>query len=207
MSASHLTPQRRPHQARRDRQRSCSGLTLIEALIVLLLIGVLLAVAVPAWSEHLARRRVEAAAALLQADLAELRSAAVARDTGLRLTFRNSPQASCYLLHDGDAALCTCPIDEQGEPAPACADGARLLKARTWPARDLIVQANITSLRTDPRIGNVSPSGSVELRAPGLQPMRLVINLLGRVRLCSVASDEGMPASPALPGWRGLSPC
>lgn len=186
------------HPARRSPP---DGHTLIEALIVLGLIAVLLTFALPGWTEHLARRRVEAAAAMLQADLAELRSAAIARDSGLRMTFRNAASVSCYLLHDGDATLCTCLPDEQGEPVPRCADGARLLQARTWRSADLVVQANVTSLRADPRIGSISPTGSVDLRAPGLQPMRLVINLLGRVRQCSVATE------PALPGWRGLSPC
>lgn len=172
-----------------------------EALVVLALIAILLSTALPGWTEHLARRRVEAASALLQADLAELRSTAVARDTGLRMTFRNNSQGSCYLMHDGDAALCSCLPDEQGELKPLCVDGARLLQARIWRVEDLTVQANITSLRADPRVGGVSPSGSVELKAPGLQPMRLVINLLGRVRLCSVLTD------PSLSGWRGLTSC
>lgn len=177
------------------------GHTLIEALVVLGLIATLLSLALPGWREHLARRRVEAAAAVLQADLAELRSAAIARDTGLRMTFRSGTQGSCWLLHEGDAAPCDCPPDTQGEPAPRCHDGARLLQARSWLPDELRVSANINSLRIDPRLGSISPSGSVDLRATGLQPMRLVISVLGRVRACSVATD------PSLPGWRGLAPC
>ncbi len=177
------------------------GHTLLEALVVLLLIGILLSAVLPGWTEHLARRRVEAASALLQADLAELRSAAIARDTGLRMTFRRHAQGSCYLVHEGDPDLCDCPVDDQAEPAPRCATGAHLLQGRSWRADDLVVQANITSFRADPRVGSISPSGSVELRAPGLQPLRHVVNLLGRVRLCSVATDA------ALPGWRGLTSC
>lgn len=177
------------------------GHTLLEALVVLLLIGILLSAVLPGWTEHLARRRVEAASALLQADLAELRGAAVARDTGLRMTFRRHAQGSCYLVHDGDPDLCDCPSDEQGEPVPRCTLGAHLLQGRSWRADDLIVQANVASFRADPRVGGISPSGSVELRAAGLQPLRHVVNLLGRVRLCSVATDA------ALPGWRGLTSC
>ncbi|RZS58717.1 prepilin-type N-terminal cleavage/methylation domain-containing protein [Sphaerotilus mobilis] len=178
-----------------------NGHTLLEALVVLVLIGVLLSAVLPGWTEYLARRRVEAASSQLQADLAELRHTAVARDTGLRMTFRHSAEGSCYLMHNGDAALCDCQPDGQGELIPRCTDGAHLLLARVWRADDLVLRANITSLRADPRQGGVSPSGSIELRAAGLQPLRHVVNLLGRVRLCSVVSD------PTLPGWRGLSTC
>ncbi len=177
------------------------GLTLIEALLVLVLIGVLLGTLLPGWTEHLARRRVEAASAQLQADLEQLRSGAVARDLGLRMTFRSSAAGSCYLIHEGDAALCSCPADAHGGLVPQCADGARLLNARAWRPDELVVQANIASLRADPRLGGISPSGSVELRAPGLPSLRHVVNLLGRLRLCSVVTD------PANTGWRGVSAC
>ncbi|MDP4300075.1 GspH/FimT family protein [Leptothrix discophora] len=178
------------------------GHTLIEALLVLAVIGLLLGALRPGWQEHLARRRVEAASAQLQADLDLLRAAAIAQNEGLRLTFRSSAAGSCYLLHSGEADRCACDADGQGVLMPRCEHGARLLQARTWRPTELTLQANISSLRVDPRQGSVSPSGSIELRGPGLPALRHVVNLLGRVRLCSVTGGD-----PSLPRWRGVVSC
>jgi type IV fimbrial biogenesis protein FimT len=184
------------------RRQTRRGHTLPEALVVLVVIGLTLVTLLPGWSEHLARRRIEAASAQLQADLELLRATAIAQDEGLRMTFRSDAAGSCYLMHSGEADRCTCEADARGRPQPRCEADVRLLQARSWRPAELMLQANVTSLRVDPRQGNVSPSGSIDLRAPGLPALRHVFNLLGRMRLCSVTGGE-----PSMPRWRGVQPC
>ncbi|MGY0193560.1 hypothetical protein ACWA7J_00645 [Leptothrix sp. BB-4] len=191
MSTVHPPPARSP---------AC-GHTLIESLFVLALVAVLLKTLLPSWTEHQARRRVEAASAQLLADLELLRASALAGDEVLRVSFHSGVDGSCWLLHSGEPAQCSCSSLVNGRPTPQCTTGARLLQARSWSNRDLLMRANIASLRVDPRLGNMSPSGSIELSAAGLPPLRHVVNLLGRVRLCSVVAD------PVSPRWPGVGAC
>ena len=74
-------------------RRPCNGFTLIEAVICLALIGILLAVAVPAWSSVLARSHAaEARAALLASLSTAISHAAV---TGTEVVLCPSASSEC----------------------------------------------------------------------------------------------------------------
>jgi prepilin-type N-terminal cleavage/methylation domain-containing protein len=90
-------PYRRPCRAAR-------GVTVIEMMVVVVVAGVILALAVPSLRELLARQRVAAITAELVTDLQFARSEAVARSNDVAITFRDDdrpgqPTMTCYTVH------------------------------------------------------------------------------------------------------------
>lgn len=84
--------------------RAARGLTVIEMMVVVVVVGVIVTLAVPSLREFLARQRVAAVNAELVTDLQFARSEAVARNREVYLTFRSAPLAgsppmSCYTIH------------------------------------------------------------------------------------------------------------
>jgi prepilin-type N-terminal cleavage/methylation domain-containing protein len=90
------------------------GLTVIEMMVVVVVAGVILALAVPSMRDFLARQRVAAVNAELVTDLQFARSEAVARNREVYLSFRSAPRAgsppmSCYTIHTlGVVGNCDC---------------------------------------------------------------------------------------------------
>jgi type IV fimbrial biogenesis protein FimT len=168
------------------------GFTLIEALIVVGLLGVLIAVALPSWRQFTQRRQLEGASAQLLADLQFLRSTSVARNVALRLSFHASAAGSCYLIHTGETAQCRCSFASGAEPDASCSGGAELLRGQLLGGSRLDVRANVASMRIDPRHGTISPTGTIELQAGDSPTLRHIVNILGRARLCSVGTLPGV---------------
>lgn len=169
--------------------RPAPGLTLPELLLVLALLGLLAALALPSLAEQLHRRRLMAASTALLADLQLLREATTARHRLLRLSLHDLPEGSCRLIHDGDAADCRCEADARHQPQVECRAGTQLLRASLLPrSQGLVLRANVASLRAEPRHGTITPTGTIELTGSRGGPvLRHVVNILGRTRLCTPA--------------------
>jgi hypothetical protein len=88
--------------------------TVIEMMVVVVVAGVILALAVPSLRDFLARQRVAAVNAELVTDLQFARSEAVARNRPVYVSFRSAPLAgsppmSCYTIHTlGVVGNCDC---------------------------------------------------------------------------------------------------
>ncbi|MBK6852519.1 MAG: GspH/FimT family pseudopilin [Burkholderiales bacterium] len=161
------------------------GLTLVELMVCVAIAAVLLTIAVPGMQAFLARRQLEGLSAQFVADLQYARTAAVARGERLRLRFQTIDSGSCYLLHSSAADTCTCLVDQP----PQCSGNAEALRVVYLPSSDhATVRANVGSMLIDPRQGTVSPSGSVEITSSDGVALRHVVNILGRVRLCTPAT-------------------
>ena len=158
------------------------GLTLIEICIVLAIVSILAGTALPSFDQMLKTWRLESQAAELALDLRYVRSEAVARNEGVRVSFRNSAGGSCTMIHTGPAADCDCSPEGQGQ----CVNGAQLLKLTGYrTSAGVAVNANVASMRFDPHTGTVTPTGSVNVAASNGQEVRHVVNIIGRVRSCS----------------------
>lgn len=75
------------------RRNTFSGVTLIEALVVVTVMATLAALATPSFGDLLASKRVSGAAAQLVAELQNARSESVLRNTKVRVTFSNGGYA------------------------------------------------------------------------------------------------------------------
>jgi type IV fimbrial biogenesis protein FimT len=161
------------------------GLTLVELMVVVAMAAILLTVAVPGLQGFLARRHLEGLSAQFVTDLQYARTTAVARGERLRLRIQAIDSGTCYLVHNGAADACACLADQP----PACSPGAQALRVVYLPGSERNrVHANVASMLIDPRQGTVTPTGSIDIDASDGTSLRHVVNILGRVRLCTPAT-------------------
>lgn len=162
------------------------GLSLIEICVVLAIVSILAGSALPSFESMLEARRLEGQAAELAIDLRYVRSEAVARNGGVRVSFQTPAGGSCVIVHTGATADCTC----HASGVAQCSNGATALKTTFYPAgRGTSVHANVASMRFDPSNGTVSPAGTVRVSGSGGAQVNHVVNILGRVRTCSPGSS------------------
>jgi len=157
-----------------------SGLSLIETCIAASIACTLLGTAIPSFKGTLERRQLEGVASELATDIAYVRSEAVARNQQVRLSFYVQPEGSCYVVHTGSAANCSC----APSGAAQCVGGAVALKSVLRPAGSVAVRANVASMLFDPVRGTASPAGTVRVSG-GSKSIQHVVNIMGRVRSCS----------------------
>ena len=170
-----------PHTKRSKKQH---GFTLIEGLITVAVSAIVATTALPSMARWVEQQRLLGATQQLLGDLQFIRSEAVARQQGLRLTVLPWTGGSCYVLHSGSANACTCgPL----ENTPAvCSGGATEVKTVRWNEHDKVaLQSSAPSLRFDPWDGTSTPTASFNISNTQGQVLRHVVNVMGRVRTCS----------------------
>lgn len=137
------------------------GLTAIELMVVLVIVGILLVIAVPSFTDQMARRRLEGAASELNSDLQFARTQAVSQNAQIALT--SSADGRAYAI------------------------GGALPKAVTLHPQVTFAAASRNLATTyEPQRGTALAVRSYELSSSGSgASMRLSVNLMGRVELCS----------------------
>ncbi len=174
-----------------QRRTATQGFSLVEAMVALAVAAVLAGTAAPSLAEFIANRRLDGVASQLATDIQFVRTDAVARNQPVRISFMNSTAGSCYVVHTGPAAQCTC----GASGSAVCSGGAQELKTVQLPAAGSVsVQANTGSVLFDPLHGTTSPTATVRVVAANGRAIHHVINLMGRVRSCSPLG--------AVPGYR-----
>lgn len=166
------------------------GVTLIESAVALTIAAIALTAVAPGFQSLVARKRLEGVATQLATDLQFVRTESVARNTPVRFSFYADGDGSCYLIHTGAKAQCSCTSAQ----AAACSGDALRIKSVYLPAAEHVtVQASTGSILFDPLHGTSTPTGTARVTGtPGA--IHHIVNLMGRVRSCSPA--------PALPGYR-----
>ena len=167
------------------------GLTLVELAVTMAVAAVLVSTAGPSLSDIIAARRLDGVATQLASDIQFVRTDAVARNQPLRLSFFAGADGSCYLIHTGASAQCSCSANGTAQ----CSGDAVQLKAVQLPASDRIaVSSNAASLLFDPLHGTSSPTATLRVVGVNGRAIHHIVNLMGRVRSCSPLG--------AMPGYR-----
>ncbi|MCV2365989.1 prepilin-type N-terminal cleavage/methylation domain-containing protein [Paucibacter sp. DJ1R-11] len=92
-----------------DSTRQYRGVTLVELMVVLVVVGVLLSLALPSLADLLNRRRVQMVADQLTTDLAYARSESGIALESVSLRFMSDANQSCYsILYFGTIGGCEC---------------------------------------------------------------------------------------------------
>ncbi len=174
---------------RNVRFRALRGMTLVELMIVIGLLGVLATLAAPSFSEFRLREQVKGAANNLYTDLQFARSESVQRNRAVSVSV-TSGSSWCYGIHEGNTQ-CDC------ETAGSCS-------IKTVSSSDFNnVQIDEAAFGSqawyviDPRRGQIiddtgaAASGTVTFTAGGGKDLRAAVNAVGRVSLCAPSGKIG----------------
>lgn len=173
--------------------RTQRGFTLVEALVGVAVAVIGLTAAAPDLGRFVEKQRLDGAAAQLAMDIRFARSEAVMHNTRLRLSVQSHAWGSCYVIHTGAASECRCKAHGPAE----CSGAAQQLKTVVLPASDrLSLESNVASIAFDPLFGTSTPAGTLKLVASSGRAVHHVVNITGRVRMCSPKT-----AAPAVAGY------
>ena len=170
------------HAARQSRHIE-GGFSLLEATVVVAVVAIIGASALPSFTDLIDARRLDSAASRLAADLQLARSEAIARNRALRLSVGSGADATCWAVHTGGASDCSC-----GAAGIACVNGALAIQSVVLPTAERIaVTGNVGSIVFDPLHGTSTPTATLSVNDVRGRAVRHVVNVLGRVRSCSPA--------------------
>lgn len=118
--------------------RRASGLTLVEVLIVVAVVGVVLTLAAPAFRDMILMQRLRGINAELVTDLQLARSEAVTRRDFARVHFKENDVATCYTIYTSPAGSTRC--DCLQGPGAACSGAMVEIKTVVLPrSRGVVV--------------------------------------------------------------------
>jgi len=160
------------------------GVSLIETMSVLCVLSLAIGTAMPSLGSLRQKAELAGAAAQVEIDVQFARSQAVALNRTVQLTLREANGNTCYIVHTGPAANCSC--SGQVPSASACSDGSELLRTVSFGSQGLVqVRSASKSVTFDPVRGTVTPTATLRVEARDGKAIHQVVNLLGRVRSCS----------------------
>lgn len=183
---------------------SSRGITLIEVLVVVALLGIVAALVAPSFQGMLARQRVQGINAELVGDIQFVRSQVIARNDRVRITFGSNANMTCYTIHTS-AVTGTCRCTET--PGRACLkpDGSAWEGVNEIKTVQIRRETSVTvSPSPLPRILFDVPDGRpnrsdfrVDVASSRGGTMRTSVGTTGRPVACSPdGSITGAPACP-----------
>ncbi len=185
--------------------KALRGFSLIELIIGMLILGVLLSLAMPAFSNWLRNARVRTAAESVQNGLQLARAEAVRRNTAVRFSLVSTTGSDCALdvagpnwviSLDDPAGKCDQPASDTDPPRIIQSrSGAEGSAATTLVAGQSSFAFNSLGRLTTPaaNVDFKSATGTC-LPAPGsVRCLRVVVSTGGQIRMC----DPALPAGDA----------
>ncbi|MEP0917653.1 prepilin-type N-terminal cleavage/methylation domain-containing protein [Leptolyngbya sp. DQ-M1] len=161
---------------RRNPWQSSQGFTLLEAIVVVALFGILAAIAAPAWQAQLNTQRLNAARSQAVTALSEGKTRAKQQNIPYEVGFRQQGQQAQWAVYPTNAN----PLVQPWQNLP---DGVRLLGS---PDTTLLQRDNsIYRIQFNHRGGVDGQLGRVTFSTPsggGTKRCAIVSNLLGTVR-------------------------
>ncbi|MDT8998722.1 hypothetical protein RQP53_05505 [Paucibacter sp. APW11] len=171
------------------------GVGIVEVLATLAIVGILLAVAAPSFSDFLDRRRVEAATTEFASDIAFSKALIASNTTNINLSIGSACYSVAFF-----AGNTTCPCEP---PIPNICLVSPTAQAQT---QKTVQKTNGIRFSTSPQVqsnqriiaiqaSEVLPQPAyVEITGARSNSLRVEIGPVGRVRICSVSGNfSGYP--------------
>nr|WP_316639368.1 GspH/FimT family pseudopilin [uncultured Roseateles sp.] len=192
------------------RLRHHRGFTLVELMIVLIVLGVLAAIAVPSFKDFRLVQRLKSINSQVLTDMQYARGEAVARNTFLRVAFRENSAMTCYSLYIlasgvGNDVQCDCRLGA----GAACPLGATEVRTVQVPTELLVTVTPVRSI-TEFAFDNVTgqlvtiPSDTAPIVIPDYKintaigtdrVLRTIVGRTGRPMVCTqTGTNLGAPA-------------
>jgi type IV fimbrial biogenesis protein FimT len=172
-------------------RRHQRGLTLIETMAALAVVGVLVGSAVPAFDKFQQRRVLDGVAAEALSDLHYARAEAVSRNRTVRFSvIDGAGDGRCTVIHAGALGGCVCTSS-----GAQCAAGAELIKSNWFAsATPVSLSSNVGSMVIDPVRGTFSPAGKLRVALNDGTEIHHIVTPAGRIRSCSPSgAAKGYP--------------
>lgn len=183
----------------------CSGFSLIELMIVIAIMGIIAALAVPSYQDMIARNRLKQVAEGLKSDLQWMRAESIKQSCNLRASFTTGSNWSYQIYIPPAAAGSTCALQHASHGCPAAATancniktvssaqyaGTKIDDAEFFSSPTTTAEFDFR--RGEARRSNNSLShGSVEVRSSNYE-VKVVVASVGRVRICNKEGSTGYP--------------
>jgi prepilin-type N-terminal cleavage/methylation domain-containing protein len=139
------------------------GFTLVEAIIVIFIISIVAAVAIPEWRKMAVNAELKAAARDLIADFSSLKQKAMSENIAYKITFNDAEDTNSYTIQQKGGA--TIQIK-----TPGIFGAIRIFKAAFGSGKTITFQTRGTS----------SPAGSVVLVNNRNSTATITVNFAGR---------------------------
>jgi len=203
--------------------RPQTGVTLIELIVVMVLVGVFIAMAAPTFTQWMQNSRIRNTAGSISAGLQLAKAEAVARNTMVRFQLTTTLDATCELSANGGnwvVNITTAPngaantVEDQCHLPQSTTVAPQILHTRT--ARDgggnSLIEGSIASVtfnglgRQSPQAGVAPALATFEVKpaagvcTESITCLRILVSAAGQVRMCNpsfAATDpQGCPANP-----------
>lgn len=180
--------------------QSRRGITLVEIMVTLAVLGVLMALAAPSLADLLNRRRVQAVAEQISADIAFARAETGLRQQDVEFYFQGNSDLSCYsIAYTGNGGSCECTNQTRACLGPAEFKTSRVpasIGVTFTPTLTPIEGVTYTKFSFErPRLTPSSGGFGVAVNGARGAKLQVQVNAMGRVSICT--PDGSMPGAQA----------
>lgn len=165
------------------------GFTLLELIVTLAVAAIIISLAVPSFSNMLARHRLSAAASTLKLDLQEARSQAIKLNKNVYVSFKTTSNNWHYGVNVGSS--CDPKQDKNGSN-PCKIDGAlKTASADAWQGVKMTLahDDDKTSIVFNPRRGMATQHGTIRLKS-SVGHIDVTVSPIGHVTMTKLQDNS-----------------